>query len=221
MFSLIETIIGFSVIMLLLSILVKSMTSVVKNHVDYYSKNLKREVERLVYGTIGKSWSTCENEVLWLKSIQWRRLGEEYMNKENMEWLLTKLGATSDKFENLEARLEVHKANIRYTFAKRTNNISLVLGLGLCLFMNINAFTIWDTLYNDQQARAKFSSGEYLSSAQSLIKENEDRLEGNTKASAEELRKELEEATRSASRTDPPFTSGRILRNRQDMEGEG
>ncbi len=107
MFSLIETIIGFSVIMLLLSILVKSMTSVVKNHVDYYSKNLKREVERLVYGTIGKSWSTCENEVLWLKSIQWRRLGEEYMNKENMEWLLTKLGATSDKFENLEARLEV------------------------------------------------------------------------------------------------------------------
>ncbi len=89
--------------------------------------------------------------------------------------------------------MKLHKANIRYTFAKRTNNISLVLGLGLCLFMNINAFTIWDTLYNDQQARAKFSSGEYLSSAQSLIKENEDRLEGNTKASAEELRKELEE----------------------------
>lgn len=173
MFSLIETIIGFSAIMLLLSILVKSMTSVVKNHVDYYSENFRKEVERLICGTIDKKWKDLESTEQ-LKYVQWRRLDEEYLTKDNMNWLLSKLGAAPDKLKNLEARLEVHKSNIRYAFAKRTNNIALALGLGLCLFMNINAFTIWDTLYNDQQARAKFSSQEYINSVYKLIKENAD-----------------------------------------------
>ena len=52
MFPLIETIIAFSAIMLALSFLVKSLTSVIENHFDSYSRNLKHEVFSLIEGTI-------------------------------------------------------------------------------------------------------------------------------------------------------------------------
>lgn len=194
MFPLIETIIGFVVIMLVLSLLVKSLTSVVKNHCDYYSRNLRREVERFLRGTIKGGWNTWKGKVAWLDEIQWRRLREDFLTRENMEWLLTQLGAEPVSLENLEARLEVHKANLRHAFEKRTKNISLALGLGLCLFMNVNAFSIWGTLYEDQQARTKFSSPEYVASALEMIqgyqKEIED-LEKNA-PSADEANSEAQ-----------------------------
>ena len=171
MFALIETIIGFCVIMLLLSLLVKSLTSVVKSHFDYYSRNLQTEVERLLRGTIGGEWNTWAKKISGFQDIQWRRLGEEYLTKENMEWLLIKLGAKREALKNLEARLEVHKANVRYAFEKRTKNISLALGMALCLFLNINAFSIWNTLYNDQQIRAKLSSQNYAEAAMKMAEQ--------------------------------------------------
>lgn len=171
MFPLIETIIAFAVIMLLLSFMVKSLTSVVKNHFDYYSQNLRREVERLVDGTLSAAGKRLEKKTPVLQNIQWKRLGEDYLNKENMEWLLKMLGATDEMLKNLEGRLELHRANVRFAFEKRTKNISLALGLGFCLFLNINAFTIWDTLYNDQQARSKFSSPTYVESTLELVGE--------------------------------------------------
>jgi hypothetical protein len=79
--------------------------------------------------------------------------------------------------EALKARLEAHKANVRYTFEKRTKNISLALGLALCLSLNINAFTIWDALYNDQLVRAKFASPEYVEAAEKLVKNYSDEIE--------------------------------------------
>lgn len=177
MIPLIETIVAFAVIMLLLSALVKSLTSVVKNHIDYYSENLKREAERLIRGTVNMGLKEAEKKLPLLKDIQWRRLGEEYLSKENMQRLLTQLGATPDKLDKLEARLEVHKANVRYAFAKRTNNIALAMGLALCLFLNINAFTIWDTLYRDQNVRAKFASSESLQAAMKLAEEHQQTIE--------------------------------------------
>ena len=118
MFPLIETMIAFSVIMLVLSLLVKTLTSVVKNHVDYYSQNFEAEVERLISGTLKKEIKERETKVPWLKEIQWGRLREEYLTKDNMEWMLEKLGADENALKNLEARLEVHKANIRFVFEK-------------------------------------------------------------------------------------------------------
>ncbi len=180
MFALIETIIGFAAIMLVLSFLVKSMTSVVKNHIDYYSKNLKGEVDRFVRGTIGKTLEECSKKRPWLSQIQWQRLGEEFLSRENMEWLLTELGGDPNKLakekEKLSARLEVHKANLQYAFEKRTKNISLLIGLAFCLFLNINAVTIWDTLYRDQDVRAKFSSPEFVEEAQDLAAEYEEKI---------------------------------------------
>ena len=37
-------------------------------------------------------------------------------------------------------------------------NLALAVGVGLCLLCNINALTIWNALYTDQQLRATFST---------------------------------------------------------------
>jgi len=39
----------------------------------------------------------------------------------------------------------------------RMKNLALAVGLGLCMLCNINALTIWKSLYTDQQLRATFS----------------------------------------------------------------
>lgn len=156
MLPLIETIIAFCAIMLTLSFLVKSLTSLIKNHFDFYSKHLKREVERLIRGTLDKKLEDIQKEP-WGKNINWNRLGEEYLTKENMEWVLRKLKAKPEQLENLEGRIAVHLGNIKHAFGKRLKNISLVVGLALCLGLNINAFSIWDTLYSNQQVRATFA----------------------------------------------------------------
>ena len=180
MLPLIETIIGFTVIMLLLSYLVKSLTSVVKNHVDYYGSNLESEVGRLVGEILNKSWNKVKQENEWLKRMQWQRLREEFLSTNNIKWLLAKLNVEQSKLdelgEGLQARIEVHKSNVRFIFEKRTKNLSLALGLALCLFLNINAFTIWDTLYNDQLIRAKFSSLEYVDATEELLQEYEGKI---------------------------------------------
>ena len=167
MFSLLETIVGFAVIMLMLSLLVKCLTSVLKNHIDYYTKNLYREVQNFVSGTLEElEKKLSANEINVLKNMNWKRLGEEYLTKDNMIWLMKKMDIDESKLdlESLKARLDVHKANIRFMFEKNNKNIALVIGLALCMFMNINAFSIWERLYNDQQLRTKFSSDEYVNS---------------------------------------------------------
>ncbi len=169
MLPLIETIIGFAAIMLTLGFLVKSLTSLVKNHFDFYSSHLKHEVGRLLNGTINKTLDDIKN-TSWGKDINWNRLGDDYLTKENMEWVLKKLGAKLEDLENLKGRLAVHLGNIKYAFEKRLKNISLVVGLALCLGLNINAISIWNTLYYDQQVRATFA-GAYADAAVASAKQ--------------------------------------------------
>ncbi len=169
MFQLLETMIAFSVIMLMLSFLVKSLTSVVKNYVDYYSRTLKGEVERLIFGYLEKGdWDTWSQQFQVLKNINWRRLSEEYLNSKNMEWILLRLGVKKDELDYLDARLEVHRANLRYAFQTRTKNISLAVGLALCLFLNINSLTIWKSLYNSEQLRGQYTTDQAVEQAQAL-----------------------------------------------------
>lgn len=181
MLPLLETVIGFVAIMLVLSLLVKSLTSMVKSHVDYYSASLKAEVERLIQGTLGKTLEECEAKAPWLKEVQWHRLGDEFLSRENVEWLLSQVAdkpeELKEKLKHLEGRLKVHQANVSYAFEMRTKNLSLVAGLVLCLGLNINAFTIWDTLYNDQAVRAKFASPEAVQAAQKLAEEKQQELD--------------------------------------------
>lgn len=200
MFSLLETIIAFAVIMLMLSLLVKSFTSTLKNHVDYYSKNLKQEVERFITGTLEEIGQSLKSkDIKLLEGMEWKRLGEEYLTEENMQWLLTRMGVPEAqlKLKNLRARLKVHTANVRYVFEKRTKNLALAVGLTLCLAMNINAFSIWETLYNDQQIRAKFVSSDYVDAIKKEIeKENpspDNAAGGSTATSKDEERQKLEQ----------------------------
>lgn len=241
MFQLMETVIGFVAIMLVLSYLVKSLTSVIKTLVDFYTRNLKHEVNRLVLGTLGKTWEEIKREpkvkekASWVLDINWKKLGDEYLTKNNMEWVLNKLGDLLGKkvdLENLEGRLEVHLSNIRYAFEKRIKTITLVVGLGLCLAFNINAISIWKTLYKDQHMRSEFASS-YTEAALKLVEQGSEKSqavqpgkkvpgetgEGRSKeADIGPEKKELEERTKAIFeqlerfQTDVSFGVGRIWR---------
>lgn len=202
MFPLIETVIAFSAIMLVLTFLVKSLTSVIKNHFDFYSRNLRHEVYSLVEGTLGIARKQLEKNIEndpvlkaklpWLAS-DWKRLGEEYLTKENMTWVLRKIDphkVTYEVVEDLEGRLKVHLANVRYMFEKRLKNITLAVGLGFCLVLNINAVTIWDKLYHDQDVRAKFASTEYVGSAMKLAEQLEKEIKALPEGKDKEKKKE-------------------------------
>lgn len=163
MFSLIETLTGFAAIMLMLSLLVKTLTSVLKNYFDYYSDNLEHEVKRLVLATTGKAWDEilASNQTpvqvkSFAESIPWKRLGSEILNAGYLSWFLRQLDQNA-RVSDLESRLKIHVANVNYTFQMRMKNLALAVGLGMCLVCNINAFTIWKTLYTDQQLRATFA----------------------------------------------------------------
>jgi hypothetical protein len=166
MLSLIETLTGFAAIMLMLSLLVKTLTSVIKNYLDYYSDNLKHEVQRLVLETTGKTWDSflqnndmsdqAKNIKNIVMDIHWERLGDEFLTPAYLSWFLKQLDPNARVFD-LESRLKIHMANVKYTFEMRMKNLAMAVGLGLCLLCNINAFTIWKSLYTDQQLRATFA----------------------------------------------------------------
>jgi hypothetical protein len=165
MIPLLDTVIGFAAVMLMLSLLVKSLTSLLKNQVDFYSQNLQHEVDRLVKGTLGFGWKQAVadlkatgEDTSWLEDINWERLGQEFLTKGHMEWLLGKLGASAADLVGLEGRLAVHVANLKYAFETRIKNLALAVGLALCLGLNINGLTIWQTLYSDQQLRTTFAT---------------------------------------------------------------
>lgn len=170
MLPLLETVIAFAVIMLILSFLVKSLSSVLKNYFDYYTAHMEEELKQLVETFAERRWNVLAGEHSALSRIDFRKLGEEYLTLENVGGLLKQVGVSFDA-EALKARVELHKANVRYLFEKKMKNLSLVAGVALCLVMNINALTIWDTLYHDQGVRTKFASPQYV---ESVLKEHDD-----------------------------------------------
>lgn len=154
MFPLIETALAFALIMLMLSFLVKSLASVVKNHMAYYSDNLEYEVRRLLLGIVSAAQLKRFGEL----QVPWNSLGEEFLNADNMRMILMKLGFPKDNVTDLEGRIALHRANLKYAFEQRMKNLTLACGLALCFSLNINAFTIWTTLYNDADLRAKYAA---------------------------------------------------------------
>jgi hypothetical protein len=128
---LLEVAIGFVASMLVLSMLVKSLTSLVKNCIDYYFDNIQYEIDRLTNDTVGFTLSALKDTpgvraaAPWVMNLDWRRVGEQFLTKENVTWVLRSLGATAASLENLEARLAVHKANLKYAFDQRMKNLAL------------------------------------------------------------------------------------------------
>lgn len=168
MLTLIDTVTGFIAIMLVLSMIVKSLTSLIKNHVDFYSRNLKHEVDRLALAVLGKTWDqsvaaletnpATARDAAWFKGVNWERLGDEFLTKDYMEWALTKLGAQPGSLDHLQDRLQVHLSKLSYAFGTRMKNLALLVGLALCLGLDINSFAIWQSLYADQQLRTTFAT---------------------------------------------------------------
>jgi len=110
MFILLETAIGLAAIMLMLSLLVKSMTSLVKNHVDYYTTNLESEFKELVYRVLGRRWDTVKTN-LGYGDLNFKLLGEEFLTQENLRSVLGINTAAMQ--ETLRVRLQICKDNIR------------------------------------------------------------------------------------------------------------
>src|SRR5260370_2567231 len=114
MLSLIETLTGFAAIMLMLSLLVKTLTSVIKNQLDYYSDNLEHEVKRLVLQTTGKTWdailanSATPPQVKGIAmDIHWERLDEEFLTPAPLHWFLKHL-QPNPRLHHLEPPPTIH-----------------------------------------------------------------------------------------------------------------
>jgi hypothetical protein len=173
MLTLIETLTAFTAIMLILSLLVKTLTSVIKNQWDYYSDNLEHEVKRLVLETTGRAWDDILNDPRTpervkniVMDIHWERLGDEFMTPAHLSWFLKQLDQNA-RVSDIESRLKIHLANLKYAFEMRMKNLALAVGLGMCLLCDVNAVTIWKSLYTDQQLRATFATS-YADRATSL-----------------------------------------------------
>ena len=170
MFPLLETAIGFLAVMLTLSLLVKSLTSLLKEHFDFYSDNVRYEVNCFFRDAVGRTLDDLRQDPAevqrapFLANIDWHRVGDEFFNRQNVAWMLTRLGAPPADLQLLEGRLTYHLGRVRYAFDTRMKTLSLAAGLALCLALDINAVRIWHTLYTNSQLRTFFES-EYATQA--------------------------------------------------------
>ena len=209
MLPLIDTAIGFVAIMLTLSMLVKSVTSLIKNYVDYYTENLRTEVDSFLQGATNKGLKDLVEDQLLRKGMNWKVIGEEFLTAKNMKNVLTRIGVKLDE-EEIEQRVQLHLANLRYAFEQRMKNLALAVGLGLCLLLDVNAFTIWKTLYADQQVRDTFAS-EYSQKAMKLAGEPTAAKPAADKKELEDRAKKLREEV-GTFMADVSFGVGRIWR---------
>ncbi len=214
MVLLIDSAIGFAAIMLMLSLLVKSLTSLVKNYVDYYSENLRSEVDQFLNGMVGAGLNVLEVRFPWVRDINWKSLGEEFLTRDKMELLLRQISPTWTNMGDLDMRLSLHVANLKYAFEQRMKNLALAIGLGLCMFLNVNAVTIWTTLYTDQQVRSTFATS-YAEKAMAFA----DKAANNEPAAApKDSKAKLDEQAKTMREsvgqfmTDVQFGVGRIWR---------
>jgi len=75
--------------------------------------------------------------------------------------------------KELQARIDLHVANLKFGFERRMKNLALAAGLAMCLLCDINSLTIWKTLYTDQQLRTTFAT-DYSKKAMQLIESSKD-----------------------------------------------
>lgn len=157
MIQVLDTALGFVAIMAMLSLLVKCLTSLIKSYVDYYSGNLRAEADSLVEGMLGQGLTALAVTHTWIKDINWKSLGEEYLTVDKVKVLLQQLDPSWQDMGDLQARVDLHLANLRYGFERRMKNLALAAGLAVCLLCDVNSLTIWKTLYTDQQLRTTFA----------------------------------------------------------------
>ncbi len=172
MFPLIETAMGFAAIMLVLSFLVKSLTSLISDTFDFYCDNFQYEASRLIRNITGRTWQswTTDPAVVaahpWVADVKWERLGDEFFSEDNITWVARQLvpGAILNDVKGL---IKVHQGKVKFAFQQRLKNLSIAVGLGLCLLFDVNGLTIWQVLYQNDQLRTTFAS-DYATQALTL-----------------------------------------------------
>jgi hypothetical protein len=220
MIQLLDTALGFVAIMAMLSLLVKCLTSLIKNYVDYYSGNLHAEVDSLVQGMLGQSLGALAATHTWLNEINWKSLGEEYLTVDKMKVFLQQLEPGWVDMGDLQSRVDLHVANLRYDFERKMKNLALAAGLAVCLLCNVNSVTIWKTLYTDQQLRTTFAK-EYSEKALRLA-DDAATAASSTKATSKEDIEKQAQAFRGSMETflaDVSFGVGRVWRGNPPMGG--
>jgi hypothetical protein len=175
MFPLIETAIGFVAVMLMLTLLVKSVTELIKAHFDFYCDNLAYEADQFFRAALGRSLASLQRDprvrqkLPWLSAENLSRIGDEFFNEENARAALGALeSVTGTQVDpviaaHLKGVLAAHVSRVTYTFNQRMKNLAFAVGVGLCLLLDVNAITIWRTLYTHDQLRTTFSSPEMTS----------------------------------------------------------
>ena len=170
-----QTVSIFLGLIVLLSILVQALTWMIQSNSYYYADCLETEVEHFLRETLDTPFDNIEdikgvNGKKVLENIPWNQLGEEFFSVENMKELVEKIAGHSD-FKYFEARVKRHQVHLKTSFNDRMSSLTLVCGVGLCLFLNINALTIWKTVYADSQTREKIASADYIAA---VLKKNEE-----------------------------------------------
>lgn len=230
MFTLLETAIAFLAILITLSLLVKSLTSVVKSYMDYYSRHMEEELVNFLlslsfvkdYKNVLENYFGDRLKGGKLDNLPVREsLPEELLDEDTVMALL---GLDPEAVENdvktkvkeARAKLKIFKANVRFRFANKMKQWSMLLGLGLCLIANINAFTIWQTLYSDANLRARYASQDYVDDIMQQLDKVEKTLADETvpnRATLEKRQQNLESMVLETSR-DLSFGMGRIYKNK-------
>ena len=123
-----------------------------------------------------------------------------------MDWLLKELGASAAQLENVEGRLAVHLGRVKYLFEQRMKNLSIAIGLGLCLVLDINALTIWHTLYTHDQLRTTFAS-EVATKALLATEDTATQTEQSKDPDVERQRQNLKQASAKFSQGLAAFTT--------------
>jgi hypothetical protein len=120
MIQLLDTALGFVAIMAMLSLLVKSLVSLLKSYVDYYSGNLRAEVDSLVTAMLGRGLDalTSNPRTQWMAEIDWKGLGEDYLRPAKIKLLLQQLNPNRTDKGDLRARLDLHLAKNAFEPAK-------------------------------------------------------------------------------------------------------
>lgn len=163
MLALIDTVIGFAALMLVLSMLIKAATSMIKNLGSYAEEALKHEMGLLLESP--KVTEILGSKLdLNLTQVNFGGLGKRYLTLENLEGLAGKdlAGKVKDKAAEMKSVVDAHRRKLDLLLEKRNKNLSLVVGVIICLALNINAFAVWQGLYSNQQLRMRFSSPEYV-----------------------------------------------------------
>src|SRR4051794_20996809 len=130
MVPLVETAVGFAAIMLVLSFLVKSLTTLISDHFDFYCDNFQYEVSRLIRNATGRTWEqwaadrATVSRLPWLADIKWERLGDEFFSEDHIRWVVSQLRGVRPDQVDVKGLVQVHLGKVKYAYQQRLKNLS-------------------------------------------------------------------------------------------------